>query len=322
MASVVYSGAPTIDKSYQRAHLPDDVHIELESLSDEDSVAEAAATATILVTGPYTPVTAAALEAAGPVNLQAILQASTGVDNIDISAATAHGVDVANVPAYCTAEVATHATGLLLAARRRIPAHDRETKAGNWDWETDRPSPRFAGSTLGLVSFGRIARQVAAYVEGFDLDILVYDPYVDDTTIDAYGVTRVGWEMLLEQSDAVSVHAPLTTETNGLVDDDALRKMQDHAILVNVGRGGIVDENALVRALEQDEIAAAALDVFETEPPEASPLLDRGDVITTPHSAWYSEDAQREVNQTIVANVKRILAGQQPKHRIESDEDW
>lgn len=322
MDTVVYSNVPTIDESYQRNQLPESVQVETHSLTDEKAVVDAARAATVLVTGPYTPVTAEVLDAAAPNEPDAVLQASTGVDNIDVAAVTEHEVTVAHVPDYCTPEVATHAIGLLMAARRQIPAHDRKTKAGGWEWETERAAPRFAGSSLGLVSFGRIAQQVATYLEGFGLDLLVYDPYIDDSTVDAYGATRVAFEELLERSDAVSVHSPLTPETRGLFDQAAFERMRDHAVLVNVGRGGVVDEQALCQALKRDEIAAAALDVFAEEPPEDTPLADRDDVIMTPHSGWYSEDAQQTVNKIIVENIGRVLAGETPRHCIESEQSW
>lgn len=322
MHTVVLSEMEALDVVFQRDRLADGSELVVADTSTEAAVTEHAATATILVTAPDSPVTRHALEAADPDGLRAILQASTGVDNVDVEAAADLGIPVANVPSYCTDEVATHAIGLLLAARRQIPAHDRETRAGEWGWQPDRPMPRLAGSTLGIVSFGDIARRVATFVSGFDLDLLAYDPYVDPEVLESNGATPVDFDELLERSDAVTIHAPLTPETRTLFDEAAFEALPDHAVVVNVGRGGIVDETALCRALESDAIAAAALDVFEQEPPGESPLLDRDDVVVTPHSAWYSEHSYRKRNEVIAANIDRVLDGTAPEHVVEPEVDW
>jgi len=318
-ALVVLGETPFLDVPYLRDQL-EDVTLEVRSLETEADVTEVVAEADALVVDVHTPVTAEAIEAAEDHQLSLIARCGTGFDNIDVETATKYGIAVTNAPDYCMDEVATHAFGLFLACRRRIPAADREIRNGEWDWQTDRPIRRVPGSTLGLVSFGEIARRVADYAAGFDLDILVYDPFVDEAVVEEYGAELVEFEALLEGSDAISVHAPLTNQTRGMFDADALSQMRDHAVLVNVGRGGIIDEVALADALENEEIAAAGLDVLEEEPPEETPILGLEDVVLTPHSGWYSIEARRDLNRTVATQIDQVLSGDQPDYVV--DPDW
>lgn len=317
---VIISETPFVDVEFQRSELEaKGVDVEVRDTHTEAAVAEAAADADALVVDVHTPVTANALEGAG--SLQLIARAGTGFDNVDVGAAADHDVHVTNAPDYCTDEVATHALSLLLACRRRIPAADRDVRRGEWSWETERPVRRVTGSTLGLVSFGRIARRLVDHVDGFDLDLLVYDPYVDEEVVEEYGGQLVDFPELLAASDAVSIHAPLTEETRGLVDADAFEQMAEHAVLVNVGRGGIVDEDALAVPLENREIAAAGLDVLEEEPPGETPLRGLENVVITPHSGWQSLEAHDDLNRTIARQLEQALAGEKPDHAIDP-EPW
>ncbi|SFB94732.1 D-3-phosphoglycerate dehydrogenase [Halobiforma haloterrestris] len=315
---VIISETPFVDVEFQRSALEaNGIEVEVRDTHTEGAVAEAAVDADALVVDVHSPVTADALGRAD--GLRLIARAGTGFDNVDVGAAADHGVYVTNAPDYCTAEVATHAFGLLLACRRRIPAADREIRDGEWSWETDRPMRRVPGSTLGLVSFGGIARRLAEYVEGFDLDLLVYDPYVDEEVVEEYGGRLVEFPELLAESDAVSIHAPLTEETRGLFDADAFERMPEHAVLVNVGRGGIIDEDDLATALENREIAAAGLDVLAEEPPGETPLRNLENVVITPHSGWQSLEAYDDLNRTIARQLEQALDGQQPDHAIDPD---
>ncbi len=318
MTRVLISETPFVDVDAQRSALErDDVTVEVRQTPTEADVAEAAADADALVVDVHTPVPAAALEDAD--DLKLIARAGTGYDNIDVAAATERGITVTNAPNYCTNEVATQAFGLLLACRRRIPEADRDVRNGTWSWETDRPIRRVPGSTLGLVSFGAIARKLAEQVSGLGLDLLVYDPYVDEETVEEYGGSLVTFDELLEQSDALSVHPPLTSETRGMIGAEELARLPDHAIVVNVARGGIIDEEALYDALTEGEIAAAGLDVLETEPPGDTPLLGLDNIVLTPHAGWYSIEAREELNATVSRQIQQVFAGDQPVHAVDPD---
>lgn len=262
----------------------------------------------------YAPVTADVFE---ELSLAVVGRYGTGVDNVDVVAATEHGVPVVNVPTYADEEVSTHALSLLLACARRIPQYDRAVKAGTWDWKRERPLHRLRGETLGLVGFGSIARRLTEKVVGFDLEVLTFDPYVEDEAVRAHDVETVAFEALLERSDAVSVHSPLTEETRGLFDGDAFERMRETAILVNTARGAIVDATALAEALRDGEIAAAGLDVLPEEPPGPDhPLFDRDDAILTPHVGWYSEESIGDLRRTVIDDVIGVLSGEDPTNRV------
>jgi D-3-phosphoglycerate dehydrogenase len=248
--------------------------------------------------------------------LEVVARPAVGVENVDLDAAADAGTTVVNVPDYCVEEVATHALALCLACLRSLPTYDRRLRAGEWDWEVGRPVRRLSTLTLGLVGFGDVGRAVAARAAAFGLDVLAYDPYVSGTVMAEAGVERVGFGALLDHADAVSVHAPLTDETEGLFDADALARMDEAAVLVNTARGGIVDEDALHEALTAGEIRAAGLDVFADEPRTDSPLFDLDSVLVSPHVAWYSEDASEAVKRRVAEEVVRVLRGDPPLNPV------
>jgi D-3-phosphoglycerate dehydrogenase len=229
---------------------------------------------------------------------------------------------VVNVPDYCREEVSTHAVSLLLASIRRLNVYDRSVKGGRWDWADGAPIHRLTGETVGFLSFGQLAKATAEKLAGFNCDIVAADPYVEADEMAALGVEKVPLDELLETADHVSVHAPLTDDTRHLFDRDAFRKMSETAVLVNVGRGPIVEEDALVWALENDEIAAAGLDVLEDEPLTDSSLADRDDVILTPHTAFYSEESLTDLNEHIGHDIRSVFDGEEPAGYIDPEADW
>ncbi|WP_435096810.1 C-terminal binding protein [Halarchaeum sp. P4] len=256
---------------------------------------------------------------AGLPSLSVLGQTSIGVDNVDVEAAADAGVVVLHAPDYCVDEVATHAVSLLLACVRDVAAQDHRVAEGTWDTWAGRDLHRLRGDTVGLVSFGDIARGTAERLRGFGVDVVAYDPYVDAETMAEYRVEKVDTEELRERADHLSVHAPLTEETRGLVDAEWFDALPERGVVVNTGRGGVVDEAALRESLENDEVAAGGLDVFETEPPRDSPLPERDDVVATPHSGWYSEEARREANETVARDLARVFAGEEPAHDVNPD---
>ena len=227
-----------------------------------------------------------------------------------------------NVPDYCREEVSTHAVSLLLASIRRLNVYDRSVKGGRWDWADGAPIHRLTGETVGFLSFGQLAKATAEKLAGFNCDIVAADPYVEADEMAALGVEKVPLDELLETADHVSVHAPLTDDTRHLFDRDAFRKMSETAVLVNVGRGPIVKEDALVWALENDEIAAAGLDVLEDEPLTDSSLADRDDVILTPHTAFYSEESLTDLNEHIGHDILAVFDDEEPAGYIDPEADW
>ena len=249
-------------------------------------------------------------------DLQAVARYGVGVDNIDVEAATDHGVSVLNVPSYCEDEVATHALSLLLALVRNVPSYDQQVKNGGWDWTSGRPINRLTGKTLGFVAFGSIPRQLAEKAAGFDLEYIAYDPYQSRSELADAGVEKVDFEELLERADVVSIHAPLTDETHHLFDESAIGRLEDDALLINVARGPVVDEEALATALRNGELGGAGLDVMPTEPPESSPLFDLDNAVLTPHVAWYSEESIVDLRTKAARALVKVLQGERPPSTV------
>jgi D-3-phosphoglycerate dehydrogenase len=248
-----------------------------------------------------------------------IARYGTGVDIVDVDAATKHDILVTNVPSdWCENEVADHAMALLLAVARKINVYDRATRGGAWRWQSGAPIHRLRGSVLGLLSFGAIARAIAVRAAGFGLRVTAHDPYVPAEEITATGVEGVSFDQLVAQSDCLVIQAPLTPETHHLFDEAQLRRMKPSAILVNTARGPIIDDRALHRALSEGWIAGAGLDDIEEEPAKIrdwlpdNPLLRLDNVVITPHAAYYSEEAIGTVRRFAAEEVVRVLTGQAP----------
>lgn len=241
-----------------------------------------------------------------------------GVDKIDVEVATKKGIYVCNVPDYCINEVADHAIAMLLALARQLFAMDRNTKSGVWGYKhVKTPIYRIEGKTVGVLGFGKIPRNLVKKLQAFDVNILVYDPYVDKETAEKFGVKKVELNELLEKSDFISIHTPLTPETRHMIGEEQFKKMKPTAYLINVGRGPIVDEKALYKALKERWIAGAAVDVLETEPiaPD-NPLLELENIIITPHAAWHSLESLAELQTKAAEEVVRVLKGEKPRSAV------
>ncbi len=275
------------DVDEERAHfeeLLDDVVVEGIDCTEAE-IPEAVGEADLLLSH-YTGVSAASMDATG---CSVVARYATGIDGIDIEAATERGVRVTRVPEYCDEEVGTHALTLALAAFRGLSVYDSSVAEGRWEWADAAPIPPVEGTTFGVLAFGHKGSTTARKAAALGFDVCAYDPYVDDDEIERLGVRSVDYETLLDSADILSIHAPLTEETDGMVDAAALDRLNDDAVLVNTGRGRVLDEAALLDALENDRLRGAGLDVLAREPPsEENPLLGRDDVILTPHAAWYS----------------------------------
>jgi D-3-phosphoglycerate dehydrogenase len=267
---------------------------------------EALASAHGLVVRSATKVDGALLEAAP--QLAVVGRAGVGVDNIDLEAATGRGVAVINAPAGNTVSAAELTLALMLAMVRRVSAADASMRAGSWARASFKGA-ELRGRTLGLVGAGRIGGAVATRCRAFGMDVLAYDPYLTEERARDLRVERATLDEVIEGADVLSLHVPLTDDTRGLVDADALARMKKGSFLVNVARGGVVDEAALVEALESGHLAGAALDVFETEPlPGASPLREAPNLVITPHLGASTAEAQELVATEIAEGVRAALA--------------
>jgi D-3-phosphoglycerate dehydrogenase / 2-oxoglutarate reductase len=236
-----------------------------------------------------------------------------GYDHIDLGEARRRQVVVANVPDYCTDEVADHTMALLLGLARQIRAGDQLVRSGGWGVEHLGPVGRISGRTLGIVGFGKTGRAVAHRARGFGLHVVAYDPVAPPV---GEGITVAdSLTSLLRVADFLSLHLPLRRETSRLIDRRALALMKPGAILINTSRGGLVDLDELLRALDQGSLASAGLDVYPDEPPVAA-MLNRPDLLLSPHSAYYSVEAIVDLKRSAAQAVAVVLTGGTPTHRL------
>jgi D-3-phosphoglycerate dehydrogenase len=240
-----------------------------------------------------------------------------GVDNIDIPAAAALGIIVTYVPDYCMREVSDHAMALLLALARKVTLSNKLVQSGRWEVPPIVPLHRLDGRVLGLVGFGNIPRALAPKAKAFGLRVVIHDPYVSVQVLAEAAVEDASFDALLAMSDFVSIHAPLLPATRGLFNAETFRKMKKGAFLINTARGPLVDEAALVAALDSGQLGGAALDVVAAEPlSKDSPLLSRDNVILTPHTAYYSVEALEELQTKCASDVARVLSGEKPVYPV------
>jgi D-3-phosphoglycerate dehydrogenase len=266
-----------------------------------------------LIVRSRTKVTPAIFEAG--VKLKVVGRAGIGVDNIDLNAAKAHGVRVVNSPLATTITVAELTLGLMLALVREIPRADSAMKAGKW-LKKELEGAELYGKTLGIVGFGRIGSAVADRARAFGMRIIAYDRLKAAEAITQRGGEPVSWEQLLELSDVITLHLPLTNETKNMLDANAFARMKDGVYLVDAARGGIVDEDALLAALESGKVAGAALDVFTTEPPGVTALVSHPRVICTPHIGAQTQEAQARAGYDIATEIIAALKGEPLRWRV------
>jgi len=263
------------------------------------------------------PVSAGLIEAAG--DLEVIGCARGGTENVDLEAAADAGVTVVHAPGRNSNAVADYTLATMLAHHRRVPFFDRTTSAGEWELEFDPERlPRdLASLTVGVVGFGNIGRKVTRRLQGFGAEVVVHDPYVDDADVRAADATPASLSDLLDAADVVTLHVRLSEETRGLLGADELSRLGGDAFVVNTARGGLIDEDALVDALDDGEIAGAALDVFESEPlPDGHPLLGRENVTLSPHTAGSTRDAVLNGSRIVVDQLLALMDGEKPEHAL------
>ena len=250
-------------------------------------------------------------------NCKVILRTGMGVDTIDVESATDLGIAVVNVPDIWIREVANHALSMILACNRRLFLQDKMIRSGGWERIIPPPVGSIHGETLGIVGLGQIGRMLARRAPVFELKVLAHDPYIDSGVFDQHGATSVSFEELLERSDYVSAHTPLTDETRHMFDEAALNKMKSTSYLINTARGPVVDTTALLKALKSGSIAGAGLDAHESEPlPNNSPLFGLDNVILTSHTAYYSDPALSSMAVRNGQEIARVLMGRRPKNLV------
>lgn len=268
------------------------IALTLAHCTNEDQIIEAAASSAVIIATGNPPITEKVLSSLPA--LEAVIRLGIGVNSVDLDAATKYGKVILNMPGFCINELAVHATALALALDRNVVYYDRGIRAGKWPKATYYMPRSPKNMTLGLYGFGGSAQELyQIFRMGFGSRVITCDPYVPEAVRGQYDVEFVDFDTLLAQSDILSVHAPLNKETYHIFGAEAFRKMKNDATIINIARGGLIDQEALADALDAGEIRFAGLDVFEQEPiPVNSRLLERDDVVLTCHSAFYGEDSK------------------------------
>lgn len=241
-------------------------------------------------------------------NCKVLTTQCIGVNNINLAAATRHGVYVGNVPDYCIEEVAVHTIAMFLNCVRKIGIYDRSIRAGQWDVAVGKELHRTKGKTYGLISYGNIPRRIAELLQPFGIKVITYDPYAKDSAFENGNAVRVDTlEELLAESDYISVHTPLLDSTRHMIGKEQFAAMKDGVMIIATGRGGVVDEEALKEAILSGKAAAAGIDVIEDEKDCSSVLKGLEQVIMTPHAAYYSEEALIEVREKAISQIIEVL---------------
>jgi C-terminal binding protein len=304
------------DDQYEAPVLGPDVRIVLARAHTEDELAASLAEADALILFHDIEAMTDASFARAP-RLKAIVRAGVGVNNVDFTAAARRGIGVCNVPDYGTEEVADHAMALLLALVRHLPESDASMRRGEWEYRVAAETVRLRGKTLGLVGCGRIGSAMALRARAFGLDVVFYDPYVPPGLDKALGLRRASTlDVLLAESHFLSLHCDLRPSSRHLIDARAFEAMRPGAILVNTARGPVVDQSALLEALDRGRLYAAGLDVFEHEPLSDERLRNHARVLLSPHSAFYSKEGFIELRTKTAQEVARVLDGEPPVNLV------
>lgn len=287
--------------------------VEIRTGLSEAELVKAVAECDALIVRSATQVTRKVLEAGR--RLKVVGRAGVGVDNIDIEAATERGIVVVNAPEESTAAAAEHTIAMLLALARHIPQADASVRKGKWE-RAKFMGVQLVGKTLGVVGLGRVGSDVARKAQGLGMRVIGTDPFLSAARAREMGVELLSFEKVLAEADFLTLHIPLTSETRRLLGQRQLAKAKPGLRIVNVSRGGVIDEAALVQALRSGRVAGAALDVFEREPPVGSPLLEMEQVVLTPHLGASTVEAQSRVSRTVAEQVLAALEGRPVKHAI------
>lgn len=281
-----------------------DFNVDIQTDLNETELAEIIPNYEGLIVRSQTQVTSNIIAAAP--NLKVIARAGVGVDNIDVEAATKHGVIVINAPDGNTISATEHSMAMILSMARNVPQAHQSLKNGKWDRKAYRGTELY-NKTLGVIGAGRIGIGVAKRAQSFGMNILAFDPYLSEDKAKELNVTRATVDEIAEQADFVTVHTPLTPKTRGIVDKAIFEKAKPTLQIINVARGGIIDEDALVEALDTNQIQGAAIDVFESEPATESPLVAHDKIIVTPHLGASTVEAQEKVAVSVANEIIDIF---------------
>ncbi|MGD9710975.1 MAG: C-terminal binding protein [Thermomicrobiales bacterium] len=293
---------------------PAGIEIVLAERGDEDELALLARGVDAILSC-WKPISASVLDSAE--RCQLISKFGTGVDNIDVERATELGILICNVPDFCIDEVSDHAMALLLAAARRIVPFDAEVRQGVWQPRRGQALQRVRGRTLGVVGYGSIARALIPKARVFGLEVIVFSPRIQSGPIETGVVATNSLHEMLDVADFVSIHAPATAETRRMFDAAAFAAMKEGAWLINTSRGALVDEDALIEALQSGRLGGAALDVLAQEPPDpANPLLQMANVVLTPHAAFASQQAIEDLQRRAAEAVVQVMNGELPQNIV------
>lgn len=294
--------------------------VSIPATTEEALIAAVAQDVDVLLGDVVTPITRRVLESAP--RLRAVFCYSTGVDYVDVAAATELGIVVSRTPDYAGLSVAEHAIALMLAMARNVVAADASTRQGQWHQGWAFRGVEVEGKTLGVVGFGQIGQLVGKKAAGLGMKVIAHDPYMSTDRIRAGGAEPTTLQELLTRADFVTLHVPLVPATRGLIGQAEIASMKKGARLINCARGGVVDEGALLKALREGHLAGAALDVFEREPAEASnPLFELANVTVTPHIAWDTEEALRRGRAIYASELRKVVRGERPDY-IVNPEVW
>lgn len=285
-------------------------------ITDEDEIIDRTRGADALIV-VNAPITRKVLDALGEGSCKAVLRTGVGFDCIDVDAATDNGIAVINIPDMWTREVANHAVTLLLSCNRMLLNQAGDVRNQKWH---PTPTAHFGPlhtETVGIIGLGRIGSAFARRIGAFETELIAYDPYLKDVDFDNSGAKSVSFDEVLARSDYVSIHTPLNDETFHIIDSDALSKMKRTAYLINTSRGPVVDEQALINALQNGELLGAGLDVLEDEPPDLkNPLLSMDNVIITPHSAHYSQLSMAIRPRRYGVEIAAVLENRKPLNLV------
>ncbi len=315
MTAFRYPGLPTDLEAYKKLGA-EFIHVPCQSETEIISAIREA-TAVITVMQPFTR---NVMQQAKTLRLVSVI--GIGYEGVDVDAASELGILVSNVPDYCQDEVSDHTITLILACSRKLIRVVDAVRAGHWDslakprirLDLMPPLPRLKAQTLGLVGFGRIARSVTPKAKAFGMRVIAHDPFVPQVVAQGLDVELVSIDKLLTESDFVSLHAALTPQNYHLINKERLLKMKKNTYVINTARGGLIDEAALVEAIENGVIAGAALDVTEPEPPKPdSPLFKTNKIILSAHTAQYSDEAINDLRRGVEENVFSVLRGEWPR---------
>lgn len=303
------------DLRYEKAILDQEVELVKANCKTEDEVIAECHDADGVI-NLYAPITSRVINEL--TNCKIITRYGVGVDTIDLSAATEKGICIGNVPDYGIDEVSDHALTLIMSLLRKVTTSNQIVKNGTWDVNQSKPIHRLNTLTIGLVGFGNIPRRLATKVQALGLNVVVSDPFLSEEIAKERNVTLISLEELCKKSDVISVHAPLNNATRGMIGKDQFDLMRKGVYVVNTARGPVLDEDALVEALENGIVAGAGLDVLETEPIRKDhPFLTMDNVTLTPHMAGYSEESAAEMrSKTALGIIDVLVRGQYPKYLV------